>query len=145
MCAMFASEPVSRLSTQMTLFPRASSSSHRCEPRKPAPPVTRQVATLAGYPRPPASPGCASGLARSISSGLMARAGTAPQDSSRLTVAPIVGPDDPRRFTDSGMEITELYTDAAVTAQLALGEPRALPRARGTQPRIDRRQSLPLP
>ena len=43
MCSMFASEPVSRLSTQITRCPRASSSSHRCEPRNPAPPVTRQV------------------------------------------------------------------------------------------------------
>ena len=40
---MFLSDPVSRLSTQMTRFPRRSSSSHRCEPRNPAPPVTRQV------------------------------------------------------------------------------------------------------
>src|SRR4051812_1070115 len=44
MCSMFASEPVSRLSTQITRCPRASSSSHRCDPRKPAPPVTTQVA-----------------------------------------------------------------------------------------------------
>src|SRR3954453_21093976 len=44
MCSMFASEPVSRLSTQMTRSPRRNSSSHRCDPRKPAPPVTRQVA-----------------------------------------------------------------------------------------------------
>src|SRR6185312_6684279 len=43
MWAMFASEPVSRLSAQMTRWPRRRSSSHRCEPRKPAPPVTRQV------------------------------------------------------------------------------------------------------
>src|SRR5215207_301968 len=43
MCSMFASEPVSRLSTQMTRWPRRSSSSQRCDPRKPAPPVTRQV------------------------------------------------------------------------------------------------------
>src|SRR5947208_11273624 len=43
MCSMFASEPVSRLSAQMTRWPRRRSSSHRCEPRKPAPPVTRQV------------------------------------------------------------------------------------------------------
>src|ERR1700727_239888 len=45
MCSMFASEPVSRLSTQITRLPRASSSSHRCDPRKPAPPVTMHVAT----------------------------------------------------------------------------------------------------
>src|SRR5262245_28369978 len=43
MCSMFASEPVSRLSTQMTRCPRRRSSSHKWEPRKPAPPVTRQV------------------------------------------------------------------------------------------------------
>ena len=29
----------------------------------------------------------------------------------RLTVAPIVGPDDPRRFTDSGIEVKPLYTE----------------------------------
>src|SRR3954454_3200074 len=44
MCSMFASDPVSKLSTQMTRCPRRRSSSHRCEPRNPAPPVTRQVA-----------------------------------------------------------------------------------------------------
>src|SRR5919197_5820513 len=43
MCSMLAREPVSRLSTQMTRWPRRKSSSHRWEPRKPAPPVTRQV------------------------------------------------------------------------------------------------------
>src|SRR3954451_17818151 len=41
---MFCSEPVSKLSTHTTRWPRAISASHRCEPRKPAPPVTRQVA-----------------------------------------------------------------------------------------------------
>src|ERR687895_431794 len=44
MCSMLASEPVSKLSTQITRWPRRSNSSHRCDPRKPAPPVTRQVA-----------------------------------------------------------------------------------------------------
>src|SRR5687768_16574087 len=44
MCSMLLSEPVSRLSMQMTRCPRRSNSSHRCEPRNPAPPVTRQVA-----------------------------------------------------------------------------------------------------
>src|SRR4051812_29021701 len=44
MCAMFLRDPVSRLSTQMTRWPRRRSSSHRCDPRNPAPPVTRQVA-----------------------------------------------------------------------------------------------------
>src|SRR3954452_19100857 len=43
MCSMLRSDPVSRLSTQMTRWPRRRSSSHRCEPKNPAPPVTRQV------------------------------------------------------------------------------------------------------
>src|SRR4051794_41508758 len=50
-CAMLASDPVSKLSTQITRCPRASSSSHRCEPRKPAPPVTTHVLiSPEGYP-----------------------------------------------------------------------------------------------
>src|SRR5579859_3817388 len=43
MCSMLLSVPVSRLSTQITRWPRRSSSSQRWEPRKPAPPVTRLV------------------------------------------------------------------------------------------------------
>src|SRR5687767_7454076 len=50
MWAMLARDPVSKLSTQMTRWPRPSSSSQRCDPRNPAPPVTRQVAmSAAGY------------------------------------------------------------------------------------------------
>ena len=44
---MFASEPVSRLSTQMTRWPSPRSASQRWEPRKPAPPVTTEVGTAA--------------------------------------------------------------------------------------------------
>ena len=40
---MFASDPVSRLSTQMTRWPFPSSASQRWEPRNPAPPVTTDV------------------------------------------------------------------------------------------------------
>src|SRR6185295_15071643 len=43
MCSMLFSDPVSRLSTQMTRWPRRRSSSHRWDPKNPAPPVTRQV------------------------------------------------------------------------------------------------------
>src|SRR5689334_4496273 len=43
-CSILRSEPVSRLSIQMTRSPRRTNSSHRCDPRNPAPPVTRQVA-----------------------------------------------------------------------------------------------------
>ena len=41
--------PVSRLSRQITRCPLASSASHRCEPRNPAPPVTSDVG-IAGDP-----------------------------------------------------------------------------------------------
>src|SRR5262245_60227141 len=43
MCSMLESDPVSRLSTQITRCPSASRCSHRCDPRKPAPPVTTEV------------------------------------------------------------------------------------------------------
>ena len=52
----------------------------------------------------------------------MARAGTAPQDSSRLTVAPIVGPDDERRFTDHLlMEMARMSLDDGLTMQIHPG------------------------
>src|ERR1043166_8259850 len=39
-CAMLSVLPVMRLSMAMTRWPSARSRSERCEPRKPAPPVT---------------------------------------------------------------------------------------------------------
>ncbi len=49
------------------------------------------------------------------------------------TIAPIVGPDDPRRFTDSGIEIKSLYTEQDLPEDLPerLGEPGEYPYARG--------------
>src|SRR5277367_4982320 len=117
MCSMFASEPVSKLSTQITRFPRFSSSSHRCEPRNPAPPVTKQVDIAAGYP---------AGMT---------------QADEHLTVAPIVGAEDPRRFTDSGIEISELYTEADLPDQLELGEPGDFPYTRGVHREMYRKQT----
>src|SRR6185369_5931068 len=40
-CAMFSLLPVNRLSTHSTSCPACSNASQRCEPRNPAPPVTR--------------------------------------------------------------------------------------------------------
>jgi methylmalonyl-CoA mutase N-terminal domain/subunit len=57
-----------------------------------------------------------------------------------LTVAPIVGPDDPRRFTDSGIEISELYTEADLPQSLDLGEPGEFPYTRGVHREMYRRQ-----
>jgi len=58
----------------------------------------------------------------------------------RLTVAPIVGPDDPRRFTDSGIEIQPLYTEDDLPADLELGEPGAFPYTRGVHPEMYRKR-----
>src|ERR671925_60153 len=50
-----------------------------------------------------------------------------------LSVAPVVGPDDPRRFTDSGIEVKPLYTadDVADGLEGRLGEPGSYPFTRG--------------
>jgi methylmalonyl-CoA mutase, N-terminal domain len=59
-------------------------------------------------------------------------AGMATTDEHR-TIAPIVGPNDPRRFTDSGIEIKSLYTDQDLPEDLPerLGEPGEYPFSRG--------------
>jgi len=61
---------------------------------------------------------------------------TTPENDERLTVAPIVGSDDPRRFTDSGIEVKTVYTADDLPADLEerLGEPGAFPYARGVHP-----------
>ena len=59
-------------------------------------------------------------------------AGMATTDEHR-TIAPIVGPEDPRRFTDSGIEIKPQYTDQDLPEDLPgrLGEPGEYPFTRG--------------
>jgi methylmalonyl-CoA mutase N-terminal domain/subunit len=58
------------------------------------------------------------------------------------TIAPIVGPDDPRRFTDSGIEVKPLYTDQDLPADLPqkLGEPGEYPYTRGIHRDMYRKQ-----
>jgi methylmalonyl-CoA mutase N-terminal domain/subunit len=58
------------------------------------------------------------------------------------TIAPIVGPDDPRRFTDSGIEIKSLYNDHDLPDDLTerLGEPGDYPYTRGIHPDMYRGQ-----
>src|ERR671935_1368351 len=58
----------------------------------------------------------------------------------RLTVAPVVGPDDPRRFTDSGIEVKRLYTEHDLPEEPRLGEPGAFPYTRGVHPQMYRKQ-----
>jgi methylmalonyl-CoA mutase, N-terminal domain len=58
------------------------------------------------------------------------------------TIAPIVGPDDPRRFTDSGIEIKPVYTDEDLPPRLPerLGEPGEYPYTRGIHREMYRKQ-----
>ena len=58
------------------------------------------------------------------------------------TIAPIVGPDDPRRFTDSGIEIKPLYADDDLPESLPerLGEPGEYPYTRGIHRDMYRKQ-----
>src|SRR5947209_523176 len=58
------------------------------------------------------------------------------------TIAPIVGPDDPRRFTDSGIEIKPLYGGSDLPADLEqrLGDPGEYPYARGVHREMYRKQ-----
>ena len=71
-----------------------------------------------------------------------AAGGADEDDTQHLTVAPIVGPDDPRRFTDSGIEIQPLYTEDDVAEGLTdrLGEPGAPPFTRGVHRDMYRKQ-----
>ena len=65
---------------------------------------------------------------------------------SKPTIAPIVGPDDERRFTDSGIEIKPLYTEDDVPDNLEeeLGAPGDYPFTRGIHERMyrDRRWTM---
>src|SRR5450432_2089120 len=58
------------------------------------------------------------------------------------TIAPIVGPDDPRHFTDSGIEIGPLYDERDVPQDLGerLGEPGEYPYTRGVHREMYRKQ-----
>ncbi len=58
------------------------------------------------------------------------------------TIAPIVGPDDPRHFTDSGIEINPLYDrrDLPDDLEQRLGEPGEYPYTRGVHRDMYRRQ-----
>src|SRR5215213_2917409 len=57
-----------------------------------------------------------------------------------LSVAPVVGPDDPRRFTDSGIEVKTLYTSADLPENLDLGKPGEFPYTRGVHAEMYRKR-----
>jgi methylmalonyl-CoA mutase, N-terminal domain len=62
------------------------------------------------------------------------------KDAADLSVAPVVGPDDPRRFTDSGIEIEPLYTEADLPENLDLGDPGEFPFTRGVHREMYRKR-----
>src|SRR4051794_3879606 len=56
-------------------------------------------------------------------------------------IAPLVGPEDPRRFTDSGIEIQRVYDEediAGLDLPQRLGEPGEYPFTRGIHPEMYR-------
>ncbi|MBA2348475.1 MAG: methylmalonyl-CoA mutase [Solirubrobacterales bacterium] len=63
-------------------------------------------------------------------------------EEERLTVAPITGPDDPRHFTDSGIEMEALYGPEDVRENLPerLGAPGEYPYTRGPHREMYRKQ-----
>jgi len=62
-------------------------------------------------------------------------------DQHDLSVAPIVGPDDPRRFTDSGIEVKPRYDESDLPEALELGEPGDFPYIRGVHREMYRKQT----
>jgi methylmalonyl-CoA mutase N-terminal domain/subunit len=63
-----------------------------------------------------------------------------PPESEHRTIAPIVGPDDPHRYTDSGIEVEQAYTEDDVPADLELGAPGEFPFTRGVHPDMYRKR-----
>src|SRR6201991_2668150 len=62
------------------------------------------------------------------------------KDTADLSVAPVVGPDDPRRFTDSGIEVKPLYDREAAPESLDLGLPGEFPFTRGIHSEMYRKR-----
>jgi methylmalonyl-CoA mutase N-terminal domain/subunit len=64
------------------------------------------------------------------------------RDSADLSVAPVVGSEDSRRFTDSGIEIKPSYTEEDLPEELPerLGDPGEFPFTRGIHPDMYRRR-----
>src|SRR3954471_3493838 len=58
-----------------------------------------------------------------------------------LSVAPVVGPDDPRRFTDSGIEVKTLYTSEDLPEDVDLGRPGEFPYTRGVHAEMYRKRT----
>ena len=89
---------------------------------------------------PSFSRGKASRAPAPISSLAMANSEGSGAQEAHLTIAPVVGPEDKRVFTDSGIEIETLYDESDVAPGLEerLGEPGQPPFTRGIHERMYR-------
>ena len=56
-------------------------------------------------------------------------------------MAPVVGPDDPRRFTDSGIEVKTLYSSEDIKGNLDNGRPGEFPYTRGVHADMYRKRT----
>jgi methylmalonyl-CoA mutase, N-terminal domain len=63
------------------------------------------------------------------------------KDITDQSVAPVVGPDDPRRFTDSGIEVAPVYGPDDLPPDLDLGEPGEFPFTRGIHAEMYRKRT----
>jgi methylmalonyl-CoA mutase N-terminal domain/subunit len=61
-------------------------------------------------------------------------------EATDQSVAPVVGPDDPRRFTDSGIEVKTLYTSEDLPERLDVGRPGEFPYTRGVHAEMYRKR-----
>jgi len=62
------------------------------------------------------------------------------EPEEHLSVAPLVGPDDPRHFTDSGIEVRATYTEDDLPGELDLGLAGDFPYTRGVHREMYRQQ-----
>jgi methylmalonyl-CoA mutase N-terminal domain/subunit len=62
------------------------------------------------------------------------------KESTDLSVAPVVGPDDARRFTDSGIEVETVYGPDDLPPDLDLGRPGEFPYTRGIHAEMYRKR-----
>src|SRR5205814_5926290 len=103
---------------------------------------TRRAAAARRPRRPARRPAAAHGERRGSprAESTLRRMAIEGKDTTDLSVAPVVGRDDPRRFTDSGIEVQPLYANDDLPADLDLRGPGEFPFTRGIHGEMYRRR-----